>query len=525
MPTSSTIALKNVPNSTKVATGVSSNILPFDFYPNGNFIPAKMTMRVVRPCVNSEAGLYNYDHNGFVGMESHVRLSVQGGSFPFRFEIIRGPQGATISNDVNANDYGVLKYTPTQNGLIDVLVLIVDQERTVRLAAWTINVNADWIRFVSPAGNNANNGSYASPWQTLTYATGQNTEGRALCLLDGTYTDLNGTASMGVAGLFNTMFAYNRRQATIDCTSWTSTNGTVFPINGSNTIIQGINFDNPPITAANPRWFSVNGQGNNTHMHDCSFNVNGRIGTNNGDNISCLFFSDLGSTNFRKNITQTACDFYGLDTRFNGWSSIDTYTIRYACIEKNRFYDQAAGGTSSGVIWIKAADNQFFSIRQNEFPTPHAGNCLELSMSARVADGRTGNFEVCYNYVVKTDEGALRVLRGSGNGVATAPVWSYRNTFIGDITIFSRNEASTFISENDVVISDRSRGEPWKVVVLDTSLGNPYQPLTHQPSITHSITGIDCHLPTSANALDANGNLQGVYATQFHGTHGREISK
>jgi hypothetical protein len=321
------------------------------------------------------------------------------------------------------------------------------------------------------------------------------------------------------------MFAYNRRQATVDCTTWTDTNGTVFPVNGSNTIIQGINFNNPPTTAANPRWFSVNGQGNNAHMHDCSFDVNGRIGTINNDNISCLFFSDLGPSNFRKNITQTACDFYRLDTRFNGWSSIDTYTIRYACIEKNCFYDQFAGGSSGGTLWIKAADNQFFSIRQNEFPTPHAGNCLELSMSARVADGRTGNFEVCYNYVVKTDEGALRILRGSGNGVATAPVWSYRNTFIGDITIFSRNEASTFASEKDVVISNRTRGEPWKVVVVDTNLGDPFQPLTHQPSITHSITGLECHLPTSANALDANGNLQGIYETQYLGTHGRELRK
>ena len=523
MPTSSAVVLRSVPNSTKVVTGVTANVLPSDFYPSANVIPAKMTMRVVRPCVNSEAGLYNYDHNGFVGMQSNVRICVQGGSFPFRFEIIRGPQGATISNDPNARDYGVLKYTPTENGLIDVMVLIVDQDRTTRIAAWSINVNVDWVRFVSPSGNDTNIGSYNQPWQTLTYATDQNTGGRALCLLDGTYTNLNSGASTATGGRFNSIFAYNRRQATVDCTNTSA--GTVFSVNGNNTIIQGINFNNPPITAGNPRWFSVNGQSNNTHMHDCSFDVNGRIGIANDDNISCLFFSDLGQNNFRRNISQTACDFYRLDTRFNGWSSIDTYTIRYACIEKNCFYDQVAGGTSGGTLWIKAADNQFFSIRQNEFATPHAGNCLELSMSARVADGRTGNFEVCYNYVVKTDEGALRVLRGSGNGVATAPVWSYRNTFIGDITIFSRNEASTFISENDVVISDRSRGEPWKVVVLDTNLGSPYQPLTHQPSITHSITGIECHLPTSANALDTNGNLQGVYATQFHGTHGREISK
>lgn len=529
MATNAVIALNpNLGNKCRSASAIALGVRRL-FTPD-RFISAVMPMHVVRPRPNSDvAGSISYDHNGYVGLETTIPITIQGGAFPFVYTIIEAPEGASINNDPSSRQYGNFKWTPTSEGIYDIKIVAIDQDKTERIISWSINVNSNWIVFAGNGGSNTYPGTMAQPFATITHAFSVTTGGKVLCLLDGTFTDLNGSRTMS-ASTINGIIARNPRAATIDCNSWVSTNSVVFWLNNNNTIIQGVKFLNPPTTGDNPRWFSVSNACNNSFMHNCDFDINGRFGTNNGDNISCFFFSDLGPSTQRRNIAQTECDFRRFagnngGAGFNGWSSIDVYTTRNAVIERCKFYDQVSSTTIGGMLWIKASDNRNLSIRQNEWVTPMSGRLLDLSMSNRLGDDRCGNIEVCYNIVRCNNQNeGIEVLSGSGAG-RRLPVWSYRNTIInGTIKIHSRSDAPlAFTSINDVIINDQNEGEPWRIIGFNSTLGDPITPVAALTAVTASITGYECHLPTSANALNAAGELINQYAVHT-GILGHKIS-
>lgn len=526
MATNSNVRLFGKLDGLKLASGQRSAFNSSDLYPAANFVSQRMPMHVVRPRPNSEASTYDYDHNGYVGIPKEIRVCIQGGSYPFMFTIVKGPALATINNNPNDRDYGVFKYTPSALGNDEIIINAVDQSGTSRIINWTINVNVDWVRFVSPTGSNAAAGTEVAPWQTLTYAMAQSIGGRALCLMDGTYTDLNGSCNLIATGV-NTMFARNKHMAIVDCATWSNTGNTVvFWGNSNNAGIYGIQFHNPPNVVANPRWFHFSNNCSGSWQDSCKFFINGRLGTDNTDNISCFFLSDLGSSAWRLNISQTRCDFDGFAGAPNGWSTLDTYTTRYLCIEKNLYSNQVSTTTGAGYVWIKASDNRYVSIRQNEFTTAHAGALIDVQISNRLGDDRCGYVEVCYN-VVRTvsDSAGIEIMRGTGAG-RRLPCWSYRNTVLGHIRVYKRSDQPlVFESIGDVLISSINAGQPFNVVGYDSTSGTPVIPVNQLTNTTVTVSNYECHLPSNAGAVDSACRFTGSYKTNWEGKRGHWISK
>ncbi|MBK8187609.1 MAG: hypothetical protein IPK77_10470 [Cellvibrio sp.] len=93
----------------------------------GYFAPAVMPLTLVRPAAAANVvGFYCADYYGYVGRQAEVRITLQGGAWPYIFEIVSAPAGAALSNDPSdKQNYGVLKFM--HNNLRPISINFADQ--------------------------------------------------------------------------------------------------------------------------------------------------------------------------------------------------------------------------------------------------------------------------------------------------------------------------------------------------------------------------------------------------------------
>ena len=517
-----------------LSSSAAGSVTAGRLFDEGRYIPQKMPMRLIRPVSDAIVGSsISYDHRGYVGIEQVIKITVQGGAFPFFLENVSLPAGATVGETIFDNDYMVIRFTPASTGSYTMSFTVVDQNRTKISHSHTVTVDTTWVKFVSTTGNDTTgDGSYANPWATIAKAQSIMTGGKALCLKDGIHT-LGAVRNNLIKTGINILFAEHPRLALVDASTVPAptNDGNPYPcwyINDKFTFIGGIKFVNPPTTVPSPRWFSSDKDCSYSYMDNCVFDINNRIGTNNGDNVSCFFLGDAGTVPSRACLAQTRCDFLGFAGVGNGWSAIDCYGTENLVIEENTFHGQMSSTTTAGVIWIKGARNKNISIRRNETTDTWSGSFLDIYLgNTAPIDNITGNIEFCYNKLRGSDiysDALVQIARSDQTG-ARLPVWSYRNTVYGRYFINNRNYSVTFTSENDVVIHNHTNADPFKIyVVWVNDPSNVYRPLSFMASLTASVTGYEVHKLPSDNALDASLNLQGSYRTNYLGTHGCEVS-
>lgn len=488
-------------------------------YAVGHYTSQVMPMTVVRPAANS-TGYYDLDFYGYAGRESHIPICAQGGAFPHSVVIDEAPAGATISNVPWDDDYLVLKFTPTANGSYQIRLRLYDAVGQLKVINYTYTVSETPFVFVSTTGNDTSGiGTKASPWATRSKAFATATGGKILILEDGTYTE----TTLGLSftnSTINSIASWSPRGATIDLIGVSSTGtGVMIVTNTSHCHIQGIIHNNPPTTVANPRWYSCDNSSSYMYMDNCEFNNDGRVGTSNGDNISCWLLGGDTVTD-RRYVAQTRCEFTGFAGVANGWSSIDTYGTSYLVIRSNKFSDQRSITTTAGLLWIKGSNNKNIDIKLNDFETPFGGGFIDLYMGNIVgANNASGNIDISFNLIRAFGVAGIWIARADQSG-NRLPVWSRRNTIIGgSIIIFDKTFSVTVTSDSDVVECVESTTDPFKVFVRKDGA---YQPLSIMPSLTATVTNYECHQGTGM--VDANGILTGSYAI-YRGTRGHEITR
>lgn len=492
-------------------------------YAPNHFAAQVMPFTLLRPApASAVVGFYSPDHYGYVGRETQIRITMQGGAYPYSAVIDSAPSGATISNDpTDYQNYLVLKFTPTANGTYPIKIRVYDADgANLKTINYTFTVSTNWCVFADPVNgvDSPGNGSFANPFKSIHYARNNTTGGKALMLKNGTYTDtlLGITLNNSTIG---SVLAWERRQAVIDLsTNVETTPNVLFYVNTSHAMAQGIVFRNPQNNVASPRLFSCDSATNYVSQDDCWFDLNGRQGTSNIDNVSCFFF---GTTN-RSYISQTRCEFSGTAGNSNGWSSIDIYGCQHVKIECNTYRDQVSSTTNAGFVWLKGSDNRNVDVTNNRFGTTFAGSLIDLYAATTVGvDNMTGNFDASFNLIRATGNAGIWVVR-SDQLAARLPFWTRRNTIIdGIIMIFKRSFAVTFSSDSDVIQSSISTSDPHKVILRNQGTTS-YEPLSAMSSLTASVTNYECQ--TNSGVVDSNGILIGSYA-QYRGTRGHEITR
>jgi len=495
-------------------------------YAEGFYASKVMPFELVRPApVNAVIGFYSPDYYGYVGRQTEIRITAQGGRYPYNAVIDQAPSGATISNDpTDKQNYLVLRFTPTQNGTEAINVRLYDATGAeMKRIQYTFTTSTAWCVFADPvAGVDApTSGSFSTPFKSIHYARNNTTGGKSLILKNGTYTDTQLGVTMSSASI-NSIIAWSRRQAIIDLTGNVQTTpSTLFYINSSNMLAQGIVVRNPQNMVANPRIFSGDSATNYIYMDDCAFEINGRLGTTNSDNVSAFF---MGATP-RNFVAQTRCSILGIAYSSNGWSINDWYDVSRGVSECNTILTQATDYTGAvGIIWLKGTGNRNIDLKNNEFAAPMNGAQISAMMSnVTELDDHTGNIDISFNLVRSKDAGGIWIAQGLQNG-RRLPVWTRRNTVIDGaiyINTYSLESAYevTFASDSDVVQKNISTTDPFKVFVRFSG-GN--LPIASRPNLNATILRYECH--GNAGVVDIDGNLIGLYS-QYTGTRGHKIMR
>lgn len=179
--------------------------------PTTHFVRAKMPMTLVHPRPDNETNAWARHRKAYPGLEYRIPVAVQGGAYPFYYEIVEAPEGMTIGKTVWETDYGVLSWTPEigENGRsFPVTIRIYGQEYgrevaetvgpTFVDAKFVIKVtnSTDDFIFVDHSVERSGDGSISAPLKTLkeTYGDGSSTQvtypGRAVYLRAGVYETL-----------------------------------------------------------------------------------------------------------------------------------------------------------------------------------------------------------------------------------------------------------------------------------------------------------------------------------------------
>lgn len=506
-------------------------------FADGYFEPAYFpltTNSIVTPRPDAETHIFSYVRNGFVGMVYELKINIFGGAFPHYFTILEAPEGTTLGETIFDEDYGVIKWTPSQNGIVTFRIQITDQDQDTQIREWTVNVNEDWIRFVDiNAIDNSGDGSFSNPWKNLAYALDNVVDGRCICLRGGTYADAMTGKSVGTS-FANAVIGYNNEVAIIDMVNYENTGGqAVFMCNSSDWTLFNVTLRNPPTNMNNPRWQQTFTVTHRMIMDKVVVENNGRLGLVNDDNISVMFLGDGGAT--RQFCSQTRCVFEGFAGAANGWSCIDTYDTQYLVVEENIFRNQStSAGTGAGVVWMKATGTRDVTIRRNIVEDEWLGNIFELQLSNNSGlDNFTGNIEVCYNKMYgsttqSTNNIVFGIGRGTGNNIRS-PVYSYRNTIYGNCAIWvGRTYPLTFSSVKDVIVSDATytnqASTGHKILGRDENTAdNVWVNPTTRTNFTFNVLNTECHGVVADSIVDANLNLTGSYE-QYVGTRGAEIN-
>ncbi len=504
------------------------------FLAAGEFIPAKMPFspaRIVLPRPDTETSTRAFHRNAHVDLPYELPIVVQGGSWPFVYELVEGPAGASLGRNYGDAGYGILRWTPTANGAFSFTVRVRDQDGGSVQFSWSGLVSSTWARFVDATNgsDSSGNGSLAAPWHSLAHAYAQVQDGGALCLRAGQYQAPGAALNIAVsggsgAGRVGSLIGWPGEDARIDCSTLSSANFAWY--NSSDTYIGHLSFIGGPSGQANPRYFVSLNVNHRCYQYRLSFDspTAGTTAGGGDDNNSCLFLGAGGAV--RSYVAQVFCTFRRLRQTNNGFSGIDTYQTRYLVVADN-VYDTPSTNTSRHALWIKGWEQEDVSVRGNRWTQAWGGSLIEVSMSASAGAFSARRIEVCFNTLVART-GAVAMNFGSApSGPERGPIWVYRNTMVGLPVIARRSWPLNISFENDVVVHDVSTfggTVSGKLLMSDPNApeGRYYDPALRE-NITLTSLHMECHGRSSDGILDAQHRLTGAWRTQYLGSHGAEI--
>ncbi len=434
----------------------------------GHFYPAVMEPVAIYPRPDDEVEAWARHRWAHPDIEYRIPAAVvQGGAWPFRYEVIEGPPGATVGqtlhweNDrmVADADYGVLSWTPgrdDEGSTFAFQVRVTDQEGTMLDVHWTTTVDSSRFVFVSPRGDDDAAGTIDAPLQTVQgwYRDDPDDDryaGRLVYFRAGTYVPRGSPSNddnlrMEVARKPMTLMGVPGETVVFDSTraNWTFWDGT------DDVYIAGIHFsgskleqpDGTPLR--NARTIAFYGTAN--HDRITLFEVEATA-IRPGNPVDELFGNDNPAFVWRPSSgAQRGHHWAFVGNRFdeagprrpNGPSCVSLSNVSYVVYEHNEV--SRWEGTHT---FFDKANNDHVTQRNNDLwrlsrPGSLIGGGLGASLSDSYdPDHHPGYFETCWNRVRTDDEGVneTAVEYGGSFPDLSGPVWIYRNSLRGNVQI------------------------------------------------------------------------------------------
>jgi len=476
--------------------------------PQGHFVKAKMPMYPVFPRPDSETQAHARHRWAHPDFRYEIPIGVQGGAWPFKYEILSGPSGATIGQYYGDPDYGVVKWTPAvgDSGTKTFTVRVTDQELNTLDFTWTVTIDPTQFIFVDASAASTGTGTISSPLKTfadwykgdVNDATYHN---KIIVFRAGTYsavgdTNYNGNVRVSSATKTPSLIGYPGESPIFDCSSakffWPDAMADIF--------IANITFQNARADVANSHFFWITNTSQRVTVHKNRFDSLGN-GTSGTDNPSGIFISGTGGDKYNILIKQNT--FENFTNNGPNGSFMDLYRTFYVTIEENT----CVNSNPQYGIWAKVT-KAFVTIRANSLENMTGGGIVVHYGDA--APGQPHDHEICWNKVLSgnASDGAYTLLFvGDSLSSINANHYNsfiYRNTFIGGSAWVRFKGIENFETDGNVVVNNfNSR---WNTDIMDSLIAN----VVGSPK-----DGI----------TDALGHLSGNFRKNYLGLIGHEISE
>ncbi|NLT51202.1 MAG: T9SS type A sorting domain-containing protein [Ignavibacteria bacterium] len=292
-----------------------------------------------------------------------------------------------------------------------IITHIKDLKNNILKDTFVVDVTKKNFYFVAKNGNNSNNGSEASPWATMAYASATADSSSYVYFKKGKYSESAFTIASKNCGRF---MAYPGDTVVVNSTS--SQRNTINISGGSKRLFQGFNFDGNGL-----RWlFSVDGYAKNLIWRN---NTIHNVGDGGSENPAGMFFWNgsgnpiTGGNSYDKIVVQDNI-FYDL----NG-SSIVSFDVKNMLFENNIVHD-IPNGPGNGV-----------SDKDMGYMNTFRGNLIYNCQHGIVlmTQGGQSNIEVCYNHIY--GQTGVPIIVGMQAGYIN-DVFIHHNTVLGNIKLY-----------------------------------------------------------------------------------------
>lgn len=477
--------------------------------PSGYFVDAKMAMQVTYPRPDGETPTWARHRHAYPGMQYRVPIVVQGGAFPFRYEVVSGPAGLTVGKAITDANYGIVTWTPSGTGAAQsVTIRVTDQQLNAVNVTWSITPNTAQFIFVDANAGTSGSGTLASPLKTfadvhLGSASDRTFAEKIMVLRGGTHTITGWAANNNNWNLQRTGGSPNKPP------SWIGYPGEAVMLNGSsaNVVMNlsdtgndvfygGVTLSGSRTDVADNRTFFFGaGSGTRASFFEMAFS-NIQRGTAGTDNPGAIVMFD--NTSARQYVSIIGCS---LDD-FNA-PLCDLYHTWDAVIDNITIGASSVPSYAGQMVYTKSR-NARVSIRRVTSTQSLAGvSVVTNSWSFGTPSAAAQTIECCYSKLRVASGNVVSMNAETGAAAAGSHYWLYRNTLVGDFyTLSSANEAYTV--ERNTIITNQNPLFPWVTATVADNLQD-----------------------TRANigaVLDGTYNLTGSARTTWLGRRGHEIS-
>lgn len=452
-----------------VSNKYQSNWNPFPIRPEYLMSAEKMAMRLISPRPDGETQAHARQKWAHPNMPYEVCVAVQGGNWPFKYELLAAPAGATVGQYYNKdekgliNEYGNVLWTPSvSSGTFTFTVRITDSSipATTFDVTWNVTVDATKFVFIQDGYAGTKVGTITQPLEDWSDwyqndVTDASHLGKIIVFRQGTYTLVGDTDNGNPNAFLNSstksgqLIGFPGEVATLDCTSGkVQTNSAMHDI-----YVSHLRFINARNDVANAHYFYLTNKCDRSTFFKCHFDgmSYGTVGT---DNTGPIFYTDLNDGVHHQYAAIRDNLFEGINTHSpNGGNGHywDAYQMDYLLAEGNVSKDSY---TTYG-HWAKVTSS-FITIRNNDAFDNCQGAGAVLGQGS-ASDVVPNNHEVCWNnFQVPVAQGSpiFEVAMSDAYAGQHYNTWIYRNTFVGGYVLIRFVGLQNYYMDANAILSN-----------------------------------------------------------------------
>jgi hypothetical protein len=445
-----------------------SAALPFPL-PESNFVKAKMPMHLIYPRPDTETQSHARHRWAHPLMSYEIPVGVQGGAWPFKYELVKAPIGAQIGSLHGDENYGSITWTPaTATGTEEFIVRITDQELTTVEAKWKVTVDPSMFVFIKAGASGAKTGTINDPLGSIADWYKAPNDGtylnKIVVFRGGNYNLVGNPAERNNLRLLKeyktpSLIGFPGEEPIFDASTTKVMVGDLLDI-----FIAGITWKNARQDVADAHFLWLTGAVSRAtfwrnHFKDMK---HGLVGS---DNTGPVFIS---STTIAKDyILYKENNHTGIINKGYNGHYFDVYRARYVLVEQNN----ASNSSSGNGFWMKATV-AFVTVRANNAYENVSGSQITVGYGLEAIDVPY-NHEICWNKVMvplSQDGPAIMIVGSNANQGKTYNTYLYRNTIVNGYSVVRFMGRTPFETDANVIVTEKANH--WNTAEMKTVIPN-----------------------------------------------------